>query len=149
MIEKGKAMNEYTFSEIEIGMKAGFKKQITKEMEDSFRTLSGDENPLHKVDAFAMEVGEGKFQRHVVFGMLTASLYSTIAGMYLPGKYSLIHSLDSIAFTKPVYLGDELSVTAEVTDKEESLKLIKLKVEIRKQDNSLVSKAKMKIILLR
>ena len=69
--------------------------------------------------------------------------------MYLPGKYSLIHSLDSIAFTKPVYLGDELSVTAEVTDKEESLKLIKLKVEIRKQDNSLVSKAKMKIILLR
>ena len=140
MIEKGKAMNEYTFSEIEIGMKAGFKKQITKEMEDSFRTLSGDENPLLKEDAFAMEVGEGK---------LTASLYSTIAGMYLPGKYSLIHSLDSIAFTKPVYLGDELSVTAEVTDKEESLKLIKLKVEIRKQDNSLVSKAKMKIILLR
>ena len=142
-------MNEYTFSDIEIGMKAGFKKQITKEMEDSFRTLSGDENPLHKDDTFAMEVGGGKFQSHVVFGMLTASMYSTIAGMYLPGKYSLIHSLDSIAFTKPVYLGDELSVTAEVTDNEESLKLIKLKVEIRKQDNSLVSKAKMKIILLR
>ena len=49
-------MNEYTFDEIEVGMSASFKKLITKEMEDSFRMITGDENPLHKDDSFALEM---------------------------------------------------------------------------------------------
>ena len=73
-------MNEYTFDEIEVGMSASFKKLITKEMEDSFRMITGDENPLHKDDSFALEMSKGKFKGHVAFGMLTASLYSTVAG---------------------------------------------------------------------
>ena len=40
-------MNEYTLAEIEVGMKAVFHKTITKKMEDAFRVISGDENPLH------------------------------------------------------------------------------------------------------
>ena len=40
-------MNEYTISTINIGMKESFSKRITKEMADSFRVISGDENPLH------------------------------------------------------------------------------------------------------
>ena len=39
-------MNEYTFDEIEVGMSASFKKLITKEMEDSFRMITGDEKPI-------------------------------------------------------------------------------------------------------
>ena len=91
-------MNEYTLSEIEIGMKASFQREITTEMEDAFRQISGDENPLHRDDEFAGEISNGKFTQHVAFGMLTASLYSTMAGMYLPGKYSLIHSLRNYPF---------------------------------------------------
>ena len=43
-------MNEYTLAEIEVGMKAVFHKTITKKMEDAFRVISGDENPLHKCE---------------------------------------------------------------------------------------------------
>ncbi len=79
-------MNEYTIERIQVGMSASFKKLITKEMEDSFRMITGDENPLHKDDSFALEISGGNFKGHAAFGMLTASFYSTVAGMYLPGN---------------------------------------------------------------
>ena len=49
-------MNEYTIADIEKGMKASFVREITKEMEDGFRMISGDENPLHRDDDFARGV---------------------------------------------------------------------------------------------
>lgn len=142
-------MNEYRFAEIYTGMKESFEKEITTEMEAAFRGISGDDNPLHRGDEFAREAGGGKFSGHAVFGMLTASFYSTMAGMYLPGKYSLIHSFDEISFLKPVYPGDRLVITGEVTGKEEALHLIRLKVTIRNQENKLVSRAKMKVLVLK
>lgn len=142
-------MNEYAISDIEKGMKASFAREITKEMEDSFRVISGDENPLHRDDAFAAQVSGGRYERHVAFGMLTASLYSTVAGMYLPGKYSLIHSFDELSFLKPVFVGDRLTVEAEVTDKDEALKLIRLKVTIKNQNNKTVSRARMKVLVMK
>lgn len=142
-------MNEYTFDEIEVGQVASFQREITLEMENMFREISGDENPLHKDDKFAKEMGNGKYDSHVAFGMLTASMYSTIAGMYLPGKYSLIHSFEELSFLKPVFAGDVLTVTGEVIDKNEMLKLIRLKVEIKNQDNKKVSRAKMKVLVMK
>lgn len=145
-------MNEYKFSDITVGMKESFERTITEDMENKFREISGDENPLHKSDDFALNVGavngKNRFEKHVCFGMLTASLYSTMAGMYLPGKYSLIHSLEEISFKKPVYAGDILKVEGEVIEKFDELKLIRLKVVIRNQDNNVVSKSKMKVLVL-
>lgn len=140
-------MNEYTYDDILIGMTESFSKRITPEMEDAFRAITGDENPLHKDDVYAVQVSRGKFERHVAFGMLTASLYSTVAGMYLPGKYSLIHSLENVDFKKPVFAGDELFVTATVKDKQDDLHLIILDVVIRNQNNKVVSKASMKVLV--
>ena len=80
---------------------------------------------------------------------MTASFYSTVAGMYLPGKYSLIHSFDEISFMKPVFVGDELTVNAEVIDKDEALKMIRLKIIIKNQDNKKVSRAKMKVLVMK
>lgn len=142
-------MNNYTLDEIQIGMQESFKKNITIDMEDAFRNTSGDDNPLHRDDEFAQEIAEGKFKGHVSFGMLTASLYSTIAGMYLPGKYSLIHSFDNLSFMNPVYAGDELEVIGKVIDKIDDLRLIVLKVVIKNQDKKVVSKAKMKVLVMK
>ena len=141
-------MNEYTFSEIREGMTESFSKEISVEMEEAFRDISGDNNPLHRDDFFAVEVGRGKFKRHVTFGMLTASLYSTMAGVYLPGKYSLIHSME-IKFQKPVFAGDILTVTGIVEQKLEELKLLKVRVKIVNQNNQCVSKADMKVLVLK
>lgn len=140
-------MNEYTFDEIPVGLVCRFEKQITREMEDQFRALSGDENPLHKDDAFAQAQGRG-FPAHVSFGMLTASLYSALCGMYLPGKYSLIHSME-LKFLQPVFAGDTLSVEGAVADKQEGLKLLSLKGKITNQHGKCVSKANIKVLVLK
>jgi len=142
-------MNEYLLSDIQVGMQESFQKEITTEMENMFRQITGDDNPLHKDDEFAKEIGKGKFQSHVTFGMLTASFYSTIAGMYLPGKYSLIHSFEELSFMKPVFAGNMLTISGEVIDKDDALGLIRLKCQIRNEDNKVVSRAKMKVLVMK
>ena len=140
-------MREYCFNEIQIGQTEEFTREITWEMENSFRDITGDYNPMHQDDAFAREVSDGRFQGHISFGMLTASLYSTMAGMYLPGKYSLIHSIEKISFKTPVFVGDVLTVTGKVKAKHEDLKLIQVDVKIKNQNEKVVSKADMKILV--
>ncbi len=139
-------MNTFTFADIQKGMSESFSRKITDAMEAAFREISGDENLLHKDDAYAEQIGG--YRQHVTFGMLTASLYSTIAGMYLPGKYSLIHSIE-IKFIKPVFAGDVLTVTGTVDEKHENMKLLRLKVKIVNQTDECVSKADMKVLVLK
>ena len=141
-------MNTYTFDEIPVGLKCRFDRKITAEMEDTFRGLSGDENPLHRDDLFAREgIPGGRFPCHVTFGMLTASLYSTLCGMYIPGKYSLIHSME-LKFLQPVFADDTLTVEGTVTDKQEGLKLLLVKARIVNQNGKCVSKANIKVMVL-
>lgn len=135
---------ERPFEQIRVGDSASFTRTVTPEMEDAFRAISGDRNPLHYDDGWAASLG---YRKHVAFGMLTASLYSTMAGMYLPGRYSLIHSL-SIKFQKPVYAGDTLTVHGVVADKQEALRLLCLKVRILNQAGKCVSCADMKVLTL-
>ncbi len=134
-------MNEYVFAELEVGKKESFCVQIKEDMEDMFRELTGDINPLHRYDDFARKIGGGRF------GMLTASFYSTLAGVYLPGRNSLIHSLE-VKFLHPVYAGDQLTVMGEVVDRQEELGLILVKASITNQKGQKVSKATIKILVM-
>lgn len=140
-------MNEYRFDEIQIGQVEHFTKKITLRMEEAFREITGDLNPLHSDDEYARNIGNGRFKSHVAFGMLTASFYSTLAGVYLPGKYSLIHSIDNISFRNPVFEGDTLTVIGEVMAKQNDLQLIQVRAKIMNQDRKIVSKADMKILV--
>ncbi len=142
-------MNEYLYSDIYIGMTESFTKEITKESEDFFRIITGDENPLHKNDEYARQISNGEYPSHVAFGMLTASFYSTLAGMYLPGKYSLIHSINEVSFRKPVFVGDVLTIEGNVSEKYDGLKLIILDVTVKNQKKQTVSKAKMKVLVMK
>ncbi|MGI6739146.1 MAG: MaoC/PaaZ C-terminal domain-containing protein [Christensenellales bacterium] len=142
-------MNEYTFEQIQVGHKEQFSRIITKDMEDAFREITGDNNPMHRDDNFAIEIGGGKYRGHVAFGMLTASLISTLGGMYLPGKYSLIHSVDKLSFRKPVYVGDVLTIAGEVKVKQDGLKLIIIGIKITNQNGKTVATAEMKNMVQR
>lgn len=140
-------MNDYTYEEISIGQCESFTREVTYEMENAFRRITGDDNPLHKDDLFASEISNGKYSSHVIFGMLTASFYSTLAGMYLPGRYSLIHSLERLDFKKPVFRGDILTVSGTVREKQDDLKLIIIDAVIKNQNSKVVSKACMKVLV--
>ena len=79
-------MNEYKLKDIYIGMTEEFSVKITEKMQNNFRNFTGDINPIHSDKDFAKEKG---FDNILVFGMLTASFFSTLVGVYLPGKNCL------------------------------------------------------------
>ena len=134
-------MNTYTYEQIEVGQKESFKVTVTEADMDKFREITGDINPLHKDAEYAKEHGH---RDRVVFGMLTASYLSTLAGVYLPGERSLIHSVKT-KFSGAVYPGDELTVEGTVTEKNDTFELIILKVVIRNQSGDKVCKSEMQI----
>ena len=134
-------MNEYTYEEIEIGHKESFTITVTDEMMASFRGITGDVNPLHNDGEYARSQGH---PGRVAFGMLTGSFLSTLAGVYLPGKRSLIHEV-KIKFAKPVYIGDSLTVEGIVEEKNDTYSLLMIKATIRNQNGEKVCRAKMQV----
>lgn len=137
-------MNTYSYDDIHVGQIESFPAKVTAEMMDAFRTLTGDENPLHTDDSFASEKG---FSGRVAYGMLTASFLSTLAGVYLPGRRSLIHKVE-VEFPTPVLPGDELMVSGEVKGKDERFNLLKLAVTIRNAKGQKVCRGKMTVGVL-
>ena len=133
-------MNAYRMADLTVGTSESFTRMITAEMMEKFYEVSGDENPLHREEEFAKAKG---FEGRVVYGMLTASLISTLGGVYLPGKYCLIQGVET-KFLRPVMIGDEITVTGEVSDVRPELKYVEIKVTIRNQKNEKVLKGLLK-----
>ena len=112
--------------------------RITDEMMEKFQFISGDNNPLHTDEDFAKSKG---FKGRVVYGMLTASLYSCLAGVYLPGKNCLLCSVHA-DFLNPIFIGDTLTVTGKITEKYDSVRHVIIKAVIKNQDGKKISRAK-------
>ena len=91
---------------------------------------------------------ERGYAGRVTYGMLTASFLSTLAGVYLPGKWCLIQRVET-DFPKPVYPGDTLTVTGTVKEKDETFRHITLAVRIRNQAGDTVLRGKMRLGVLR
>jgi len=134
-------MNEYIYDDIKVGQSESFSVEISEEMQDSFLKITGDVNPMHSDGEYAVSKG---FDGKLVFGMLTASFLSTLAGVYLPGKHCLFHEIAGMRFIKPVYIHDRLTISGEVTEKNDLFNQITIKVKIRNQNGVLVSSAKVK-----
>ena len=137
-------MNRFTYDEIEVGHKESFSVRVAQEDMDRFRAITGDVNPLHADPDYAKEHGH---KDCVVFGMLTASYLSTLAGVYLPGEHSLIHSVKT-KFSGAVYVGDELTVEGTVTEKNDTFELIIVKAVIRNRNGEKVCKAELQVGLI-
>jgi len=132
-----------TFEEIEINSKYKFKRTFRKPDLQLFSELTGDSNPLHMDENY---IKDSNFKENVVFGMLSASLFSTLVGMYCPGKNALYLS-QTLDFRNPLHLDDEIIVRGEVIEKYDKFDMIKMKTEILNDNCIFVSgEAKVKVI---
>ena len=91
--------------DFEPGQRASYRKTFTEEDVERFIAITGDVNPLHVDDDFAAGT---RFGRRVLHGMLTASLFSTMVGMFIPGRGAIYRS-QTLSFLKPVYVGDTVT----------------------------------------
>lgn len=137
-------MNEYTYDEITIGQEESFQVTVSEEMMEQFLQITGDVNPLHRDAVYAVT---RQYVDKVVYGMLTASFFSTLAGVYLPGRYSLIHSVET-KFLRPVYVGDMLTVSGTVKEKEDAYRMLILNLLIKNRKGEKVVKGTMQIKVL-
>ena len=138
-------MNSYSFDELDIGREESFEVTVTEKMMADFLKITGDVNPLHNNEDFAKRKG---FDSRVVYGMLTASFFSTLAGVYIPGEKCLIEEVN-YKFTKPVYIGDELTVSGKISERDNRVKQLVLKVRIkRKTDDATVIRGSMTVGVL-
>jgi 3-hydroxybutyryl-CoA dehydratase len=133
-------MNEYKFSDIKIGLTESFNVEIDFSKLEKFLDISNDTNPLHIDRKYAKEKG---FEDRVVHGLLTASFYSTLVGVYLPGMSCILQGID-IEFSSPVYVGDALIISGKVSYINEAYKQIEIKATIVNQNKKKVSKATIK-----
>lgn len=132
-----------SFQDIKLGAVYEFKKKITRDEGMSFVKLVGNYNPLHIDESYASKTIFGKT---IVHGMLAASLFSTLLGMYCPGKKSLCLS-QSLQFKLPIYYGDEVIVRGSVIGKNDTTQMITLRTEITKDGKVLIS-GEAKVILI-
>ena len=129
-------MNHYTLAEMVPGLTEEFTVTVTAEMMEAFRTITGDVSPIHIDADYAKDRG---YPGRVVYGMLGASFFSTLAGVYLPGEHCLLHGVEC-KFARPVFVGDTLTVSGTVTHVSEAVGEAEIKAVITNQDGKKVTR---------
>lgn len=115
--------HEYRFDQIMLETKAQFTVLIDEKIVEEFAKISGDYNPLHMDETYASTTN---FKKRICHGMLLASFFSRLIGMYLPGKNSLYFS-QTLNFQAPCFIGETITVEGEIIDKSESTRIVTIK----------------------
>lgn len=132
------------YEDIYVGQKESLRHKVTQSDIEKFVDLSGDDNKLHVNKEFAAKTS---FKKPVVHGMIGASFISTIIGTKIPGDGALWFS-QTLEFLLPVRIGDEITVTAEVTKKIDRDRTIELNIEIQNQNRQVVTRGVSKVKVL-
>jgi len=96
---------------LRVGQSDSFERTVTAADIDAFARATGDVNPIHLDEAYAAGT---RFGRRIAHGMLAASYVSSLLASRLPGPGSVYLS-QTLKFTKPVFIGDTLTVSAKIT----------------------------------
>ena len=140
MIEPTEAKLDY----LHIGQKIEFTEVISESMVEKFAKLSGDYNPHHMDESYAEKT---RFKKRICHGMLLASLFSRLTGMYLPGKGSLFFS-QSLNFISPAFIDDKVIVEGEIVKISRSTGIVTIKTIIKKENNIQLITGDAKVIIL-
>ncbi|MGB0670062.1 MAG: bifunctional enoyl-CoA hydratase/phosphate acetyltransferase [Rhodospirillales bacterium] len=109
-----------TFDEIQVGDSATDVRTISRDDIHLFALISGDRNPTHMDESFALERLSGPPQAH---SMLGGSLFSAVLGNKLPG-WGTIYKSQTLKFLALVREGDELTLSVTARTKEDASKVI-------------------------
>ncbi|MBU1274931.1 MAG: MaoC family dehydratase [Proteobacteria bacterium] len=115
---------------------------MTEEMMISFTHSLGDHHSFHQDPEMAKDTF---FGRIVSPGMLTASLVGFVLGTEYPGL-GTIYVSQELNFTKPVYAGDDLTISINVLEVMPSRNRVRLATLVENQDGQTVLKGVAEVI---
>lgn len=122
------------YDSLEIGSSATFSKTLTEKELVLFAAVSGDINPVHLDAEFAKTT---MFGERIAHGMWSGSLISAALATQLPGPGTIYLGQD-LSFRRPVKLGDTLTVTLTVKEKQDEKKIVILDCLVENQEGKKV-----------
>ncbi len=123
-----------TFDEIEVGMKAEYQKKVTEQDITLFAILSGDTNPLHLDHEYAKTT---QFGGCIAHGALCATVISAAVATTIPGPGS-VYAGQEMRFKKPVRAGDLITAHLEVVEKKRRGNIVLIENKIINQKGETV-----------
>lgn len=126
-----------------VGQTASFSKTVTETDIVMYAGISGDYNPVHVDKEFAADT---RFGQRIAHGLLTTSYLSRLLGMDLPGL-GCVYLEQTLKFTKPVFIGDTITASAEIIDIDHERGIIRLETICRKQDDTVVLSGEAKMMV--
>jgi len=127
-----------TYDDLAVGQKASLTKTVTEEDLSHFIAITGDTNPLHVDESFAEKTF---FGQRIAHGMLSASLFSTMVGMHIPGL-GAIYKSQTLEFLLPVFIGETLCAWFEIVGIDQEKEEVFIKSWIENQDGEIVIQGK-------
>lgn len=113
-------LENVTFDELQLGRQASLTRTLTQADIDLFAAMSGDVNPAHVDEVYAKS---DIFHGIVGHGMWAGSLISTLLGTILPGPGTIYLEQD-IKFKKPLRIGDTVTITLIVSNKQSAKPIV-------------------------
>jgi len=129
------------YEELEVGQKANFQRSVTERDIQLFAEVSGDRNPVHLDADYAATT---QFKERIAHGMLTGALISAAIATTLPGP-GTIYLGQNLSFTRPVKLGDQLTVELEVLEKLPKNR-VRISTTVLNQDGKAVVKGEAEVM---
>lgn len=117
------------FDELRIGQSARLVRTLSQADIQAFAAVSGDTNPAHLDQAYA---DASMFHGVIAHGMWGGALISAVLGTTLPGP-GTIYLEQTLRFSRPVRVGDTLTVTVTVLTKETEKKRVELDCVVSNQ----------------
>lgn len=130
------------FADIEVGMSRSFSKTLTETDLQLFAQTSGDFNPLHLDAEYAATTAFGE---RIAHGMWSGALISAAIATALPGPGSVYRS-QSLKFSKPVKLGDTVTIELVVLDKKDRTRVVSLSCTGTNQRGEIIVKGEAEVI---
>lgn len=123
-----------TYDELCIGQSGQLQRTLRADDIRAFAAVSGDTNPAHLDAEYAANT---LFHGVIAHGMWGASLISALLGTQFPGP-GTIYLEQNLQFTKPVHVGDTLTVTATVLSKDDTHHHVVLDCQVVNQNGVVV-----------
>jgi len=114
---------------VTVGQKAHRTLSLTEDHVNAYAELTGDYNPLHFDQDFASKT---RFKNLVVQGGLTTGLVHALVAMDMPGPGTVFLN-QNWQFTAPVYIGDTITVEAEVLEVHATKPVTKHRIIVTRQ----------------
>ena len=122
-------LENFVYDEIQIGQSARSVRTLAQEDINAFAAVSGDTNPAHLDPAYADAT---LFHGVIAHGMWGGALISALLGTVFPGP-GTIYLEQALHFSKPVRLGDTLTVTVTVIARQDDKKCLDLDCQVLNQ----------------